>query len=115
MNDRELLERAAKAAGYKLAKWRHVTPFLDVFEGLKLAGAGDDLHDEWNPLEDDGDALRLATDLELNVFHAAGNAYAMQSEDDGHQCVSYRDAGGKHAATRRAIVRAAAEMEKNHD
>lgn len=66
----------------------------------------------WNPLENDGDAFRLAVGLELNVFHAGGNAYAVPSdfELDNEQCVSYRDAGGSESATRRAIVRAAAAM-----
>ena len=56
----------------------------------------------------------LAVALELNVFHAAGNAYALLSDFDFEaeveEIVSYRDAGGVNNATRRAIVRAAAAI-----
>lgn len=101
MSDKELLELAAKAAGIDLAE-----TYTDEWRpGIK---------DWWNPLHDDGDALRLATELGLNVFHTSGACYAMPSDDDGEleQKVSYRDAGGKHQATRQAIVRCAAEMAK---
>ena len=47
MTDRELLEAAAKAAGYV-----HYHP-------------GDGFYQTWNPLTDDGDALRLAVKLGL--------------------------------------------------
>ena len=47
--DRELLEMAAKAAGVEL-----VTP--------TMIG-----HDLWNPLDDDGDALRLAHALGMQL------------------------------------------------
>ena len=47
MTDRELLERAAKAAGYEYAKHGGYI----VVDGIP---------GNWNPLTDDGDALRLA-------------------------------------------------------
>ena len=58
--DRELLELAAKAAGYKVA-----------WEGGGTTGwmAGGTW---WNPLTDDGDALRLAVKLEMDVFIRGG-------------------------------------------
>ena len=67
MTDKELLELAAKAAGYE-ARW-----FGDVFcrdtklEPYPWRG--------WNPLTDDGDALRLAVKLDrkstrLNSSHS---------------------------------------------
>ena len=97
MTDRELLELAAKAAGIKKS---------DAINRIEF--------NQWNPLTDDGDALRLATEIKLNVFHAANSAYALPSEDvvSEEQRVLYGDAGGKHSATRRAIVRAAAEIGK---
>lgn len=73
----------------------------------------DDAPDGFSPLTDDADAFRLAAALEMNVFHAAQSAYALPSDDDGtyEEQVRYIDAGGdKCAATRRAIVRAAAEI-----
>lgn len=102
MTDRELLERAARAAGLDLGEYYH------SLDGNWCRAT----HSKFDPLEDDGDAFRLTVALELNVFHASGNAYAMPSdfEMDNEQCVSYRDAGGREQATRRAIVRAAAAM-----
>lgn len=54
MTDRELLERAAKAAGVVLDKSHH-----DGFD--VLGNAVTDWHNgtKWNPLTDDGDAFRL--------------------------------------------------------
>ena len=49
----------------------------------------------WNPIDDDGDALRLAVKLGIDVF----------PWQDKH-----RDRHDLYAATRRAIVRAAAEI-----
>ena len=100
--DQELIEMAAKACG------------MTVSEALSRVGKPVSLYSQWNPLEDDGDAFRLAVALELNVFHAAGNAYALLSDFDFEaeveEIVSYRDAGGVNNATRRAIVRAAAAI-----
>ena len=96
MSDRELLEKAAKAAG----EWPSPEPFEHVLN-------------RWNPLKDDGDALRLAVKLDMNIFQAAKSAYALPSDDDGtyEEQVRYADAGNDPcAATRRAIVRAAAAL-----
>lgn len=104
MNDRELLEAAARAAGRKV--------FSYIDDPIFGSGINDGETDNglWNPLENDGDALRLAVDLNLNVFHTGGCAYAMESDSDGcdEQKVSYYGIGDKHAATRLAIVCAAA-------
>jgi hypothetical protein len=62
----------------------------------------------WNPLRYDEDALRLAVRLELNVFQAAKSAHAMDKECDIE--ARERHDGDPYAATRRAIVRAAAAM-----
>ncbi|MFT0546973.1 hypothetical protein ACMHYO_11595 [Allopusillimonas ginsengisoli] len=107
MSDRELLELAAKAAGLP------VDMTNEGGIGWFACGKSDDGETVWwNPLKSDGDALRLAVDLDLNVFHAANCAYAMSSENDesNEQRVSYAGAGDKYKATRIAIVRAAAEI-----
>jgi len=111
--DRELLYLAAKAAGIQ----HTYNEFWDGFYVLikdKFKGEYWDANSRWSPLTDDGDALRLANELELNTFHVRGNAYAMGSESDGsdEQVVSYRDCNDRHAAMRLAIVRAAAELGK---
>ena len=74
MNDRELLELAAKAAGIKIDKsetnggGRGNTGF-DLLGNAVL-----DWHNDktWNPLTDDGDALRLAVRLSIKLDFAPG-------------------------------------------
>ena len=105
MTERDEIEAAAQAAGVPL-NWP-----LDPFTGARLEGMPPrrtDTWDNWNPLSNDGDAFRLAVKLRMNVFHAGISAHAMDEEGDveakeGHE----RD---PYAATRRAIVRAAAAM-----
>ena len=67
----------------------------------------------WNPLTDDGDALRLAVKLELIVEQLDGDcAQAMNFHKwDVCEFCFYKD-GDPYAATRRAIVRAAAAIGK---
>lgn len=103
MTDRDQLEFAAKAAGME-TRWGlgHLSERLFVSvpnpDGL-VTGR------EWNPITDDGDALRLAVKLRLDVEWLDNDtvfvAYA--------QHVANND---PYAATRRAIVRAAAELGK---
>ena len=57
MEDKELVELAAKAAGIK-GIW-HRKGFV-AYSGWSKG--------IFNPLEDDGDAFRLANRLDLNVF-----------------------------------------------
>ena len=107
MTDRELLELAAKAAGIQDGNW--------LCDGSYWVGAYDG-GCEWNPLTDDGDALRLAVKLGFYV-----TVFARLDPPD--VWVGYKiGADGRnaieelgydpYAATRRAIVRAAAEIGK---
>jgi len=100
MTDRELLEAAAKAAG--IAATAYYGP-SDEFWGLVIDATGV----EWNPLADDGDALRLAVKLELIVD--AHGLFVRISEPFGHW-LAVESKGNPLAATRRAIVRAAAAI-----
>ncbi len=93
MTDRELLLAAAKAAGNP--QGRHVS-----LGGLLMAN---DLY--WNPLIDDGDALRLAVSLKLRIDFGADDAVFV---GDGPG-LSF-DTISPEYAVRRAIVRAAAAM-----
>lgn len=105
--DRELLDLAAKAAGYDYAKHGGYI----VVDGIP---------GNWNPLVDDGDALRLlaampslwslslkfgAPTVEMNVWWGTGgektNKIAREFAGDGADVA---------AAIRRAIVRAAADV-----
>ena len=99
MTDRELLELAAKAAGIKLHHWWE-DEFVPVDPNTNDAGVF------WNPLTDDGDALRLAVKLSMTV-----SPYVVEYGVDGIGKHIIEDtATDPYAATRRAIVRAAAEI-----
>lgn len=108
--DRELLERAAKAAGlsigYDSGQYFYCEhgPF-----GASMYGRQGNAPLNWNPLQDDGDALRLAV--------KTGEPFVVRSrcvttmgglKEDFDPAVS----GDDLRATRRAIVRAAAAIGK---
>lgn len=94
MTDRELLELAVKAAGYWSAEFN--CPCNSP-------------RPEWNPLTDDGDALRLAVKLNMRVdtYYPAGTKVEV-----GEISLMLPHHDDPYAATRRAIVRAAAEIGK---
>ena len=93
--DRELLEMAAKAARYQYAKHGGYI----VVDGIPV---------NWNPLTDDGDALRLAVKLEIELWFGNGGLNASGMSMDIEEDYGEDPA----AATRRAIVRAAAAIGK---
>ena len=113
MTDRELLEFSAKAAGME-----------------SLIGFGSDsyapywLNDPkqsetryWNPLTDDGDALRLAVKLKSRMgglwIYINSTSVGYQNRTGGMVRVHEECGTTPDAATRRAIVRAAAEIGKS--
>jgi hypothetical protein len=98
MSDRELLEAAAKAAGvvYRLHD-----------ERLFVDGPFDSTG-EWNPLTDDGCALRLAVKLQIDVKHYGDHVVAWWQDYFGTDRIAYD--GDPAAATRGAIVLAAAAI-----
>lgn len=101
MKDRDLLDYAAKAAGIAGIKWH------ESGEGGWLDGCGAP-STWWNPLTDDGDALRMAVELEIAVKFTAIRSIAKWVNV---RCQE-RYLNDKKAATRRAIVRVAAEIGK---
>jgi hypothetical protein len=114
MTDRELLERAAKAAGID-ACW--INPddaeFDSANEGMWLNGErSPDNSKFWNPLTDDGDALRLAVKLNIVIWEFNQYNCALTEVRYGKASGEYTECGDRYAATRRAIVRAAAEIGK---
>lgn len=153
MNDHELLELAAKAAGVNL-----VSKMLPAFGGGEVEEYFNQFDDGrigcWNPLEDDGDALRLAVALKIeirlggvstsipaNVAVSYPKKISSASESQitivqryvpdemftntdsrfgesdrrfaEYYVQNYWPTVGVMAATRRAIVRAAAEIGRN--
>jgi len=117
MNDRELLELAAKAAG--------IVPAPNPFDvgpnvGMAVIGWGDRAGREigWNPLTRDGDALQLAVKLRLSINLDAHPVVGIENNRLPRVfiCVMAEDDDPEaYAATRRAIVRAAAEIGKKKD
>jgi hypothetical protein len=98
MTDRELLEKAAKAAG------------LTYRDDLWSAGHVQNQHGswyEWNPLADDGDALRLAVRLQIGVLP---HMEATSARNSSYKWCNEDSRNDPYAATRRAIVRAAAAI-----
>jgi hypothetical protein len=97
MSDREMLEDAAKAAGIDV-RW---------YQGdcLRVADKCNGFAGKWNPLTDDGDALRLAVELRIGSVHAL-----LQWSEENHEDAEAAWENDPNAATRRAIVRAAAEI-----
>jgi hypothetical protein len=69
----------------------------------------------WNPIENDGDALRLAVELKLDiVFHCDDNGCYAGTRDRVHGAAVYYDkVPDKNAAVRLAITQAAAEIGKS--
>ncbi|MGU0912381.1 hypothetical protein ACSESF_05260 [Pseudomonas aeruginosa] len=117
MNDRELLELAARAAGIK-ARWFKVNQWRQV-GGNRMQTGQDDVfgthhRKPWNPRTDDGDALRLAVTRGLVVTPDRENQRTLVSNSAGHEyCAIYWDKLGEMAATRLAITEAAAEDGKS--
>ena len=103
MTDLELLTAAAKEAGINAEV--HSELGLGP-EGLWLKGArSTDNSRYWNPLNNDGDALRLVVKLEIRLCFGANYVIA-----DGVQQPTVNNANDPYAAVRYAIVRAAAEL-----
>jgi hypothetical protein len=106
MTDRKMLELAAKAVGFTDAVWAAEQASICTVQAKK------GFRPFWNPLTDDGDAFRLAVKLRLeprflDLDHPAGPPRVTF-----HNVSGLVEPAGNDllAATRRAIVRAAAEI-----
>jgi len=98
MTDRELLESAARAAGLQL--WAHEDGGLYLPDPMR----------RWNPIEDDGDALRLAVKLGIDLQFACKATWIQFEDDSGLNLLHEPHGINPEATTRRAIVRAAAAI-----
>jgi len=116
MTDQELLTAAAKAAGLHIDRSPHNGGGAGNTGFNVMGDAMLDWHngERWNPLRDDGDALRLAVKLRIdfNLDFDLGftNQYVQASY--GHHGYQENYTADPYAATRRAIVRAAAAIAK---
>lgn len=113
MNDKELLELAAKAAGVDgtfAAKWQATHGGTEKTWGITFWVPLSGGTACWNPLTDDGDALRLAVKLGLVSNFSAPYTVVELPTHPFHALEDHNN--DPYAATRRAIVRAAAEIGK---
>lgn len=109
MNEKELLELAAKAAGYDV-----------VYEGgyLTFFRRDESGRHIWNPLRDDGDIARLEAALEIDVEWSENGVVARALIPEIIETRSYFAAfslhgGDKNLARRYASTHAAAEIGRN--
>jgi hypothetical protein len=110
MDYRELLELAAKAAGKNIR----------IYDGIMVGDGAtfvcmDERGFKWNPLIDDDDVFRLAVQLEITPTAGADKCSATwwkRPEMIELDSVVELTNGDPYVATRRAIVLAAAEIEK---
>ncbi len=106
-DDIDLLELAGKAAGVKIY-WKHGTFPLD------------DVHDEpWNPLDDDGEALRLVVKLGMSIATGIVScrvAHRQSVIEERYPIDTTSNVPSMETAMpalRRAIVNVAAEIGRN--
>lgn len=115
MTDIELLKLAAKAVGYTLKFGEvYITGDTEVDctdVPYVVSGEPDEADWYWNPLEDCGDAFRLAVALQLCIdMDRYMNEVSVEVDGCSYEeCLRDTD---PYRATRRAIVRAAAEIGK---
>ena len=131
MTDRELLELAAKAACIQIYRWHGDGGYYWTGRDADDKDRNPGLWIRWNPLRDDGDALRLAVKLKFNFAYKPQDtdnhrpipsgvtvwlrhpaSYGLSHTKKLPAFVFEQHNDDHYAATRRAIVRAAAEIGK---
>ena len=117
MNDKEFLELAAKAAGI-IGEW---VQDKNLIQERWYFNVPYDHHNmltgfEWNPLTDDGDALRLAVKLDMDIVFDFDRVMVVFGNEDASCITEYfydlPKPNDRFDATRKAIVIAAAEIGK---
>lgn len=110
MNDNDLLQYAANACGYGTLSYGVLNgcPMLKTISGYRV----------WNPRDDSGTSLELFVKLEIQVIppdKCSQIAVAIYCDINGdtHQFPQQVINGNKYAATRLAILRAAADIGKS--
>ncbi|TCQ94072.1 hypothetical protein [Pseudomonas sp. JUb52] len=103
--DRELLELAAKAAGYEIEWVRNSGCHYRCEEEIG--------REQWCPLDDDGDALRLAAALRLQILpgkHHRDGCSVNPTHHNTPGVTSFVESKDMAEQMRRAITWAAAEI-----
>lgn len=117
MGDREILELAAKAAGVKIDD---DGPYVERPVIQSEFGKGnwvENVRFNWNPIQSDSEAFRLMIALGMDVMFSPENVEVIATQHADGDFVSpfaleswTLKPQDTYAATRRAIVRAAAEI-----
>ena len=109
MTDREMLELAAKAAGYNYS-------WSERYECAEIWSDGDKVKKFWQPHVDDGDALRLTVKLGLGISFGQYapldiySVYISKVEGGDELAVGCISDGDEFGVVRLAITRAAAAI-----
>ena len=115
MSNQELLKLAAKAAGLTNLTYCPAWECMAEFD-IDKQGGYFKWDTYWNPLKDDSDALRLAVKLQLGISIPPvvdGRIEVVTFYGPIVSIVEHPQNNDRNAATRRAIVRAAAEIGKS--
>ena len=118
--DRELLELAAKAAG--MEGMRYASPYMGMVKMIDPSRPNEtgSIGPDWNPLTDDGDALRLLAALpslwSLSLkFGSPSIVMDVAWGFKGSKVTKFNGQNTDRAEViRRAIVEAAAQMQKEN-
>lgn len=117
MTDKKLMELAAKACEKDLTNYEWIdTPFYTGFQRRNIdpESGFEEQTQEWNPLDDDADAFRLAINLRMDICISHRSNEVVVLVFFGNKISQFQEArgigGDARAATRRAIVRAAAAI-----
>lgn len=109
MTDRELLEMAAKAAGYTIRLHSGACKGGSYDGCSRLYSDGE--WRAWRPREDDGDAFRLACAVKLNTMHGIFSA-GVGDEDGVDDAAVVMEDSQRCKVLRGLIFAAAVEMGK---
>jgi len=111
MTNKELLELAAKAIGAQRTRKKEGNDFFQIHH---LHEGYEDDWEYWDPLTCDGDALRLAVKLGIQVLpnYKSSSGKLMTWAGIGMQTIYEPHDEDAMEATRRAIVKAAALIGK---
>ena len=104
MDNKQLLIEAAKAAGYDAIWNGEVSQMLWKIRGWP---------EVWNPIESDADAFRLMVDCGASSTQLNHSVLVIGSEGTAQEFYDDHNAD-KHAATRLAVTRAAAQSQESN-
>lgn len=121
MTDKQLLELAAKAAKYDYRIRKEIDPYsrrdeYNFYLRNRSISRKQDYEIYWNPLANDGDALRLAVKLGLFVDTYDAEilvGWVVDKDSMLSETLDQPKGNDPYAATRRAIVLAAANIGKS--